>query len=243
MKRLIVLLAMLAIAAPAAATAASVVVTIEDAGVQSADLAGIGATGAIVETFDGGPTGLFTEYDSELGTYSAVNVGAANQYGGADESQYLFVQGTPGSTLTLDTPATYLGFWWSAGSGSNTVELKSEGSTIFTFDTTDVVDFINTNAQDPSAYYGNPNPGFLGRVSHEPYAFINMFAEMVFDTVVFSGGNFESDNHTVAETFNDYHGYEISAPTPPAVPLPAPFLLLTGGMAALAFVTKRRRPA
>ena len=116
MKTITKVLAALAFAAPVMTNAATVTVTIEDPGVQEADLAGIGATGSTVETFDNATLGNFSNYSSVLGTYSAGRIDNANQYGGADETQYLFSQNAPGSTLTLNTAATYFGFWWSAGS-------------------------------------------------------------------------------------------------------------------------------
>ncbi|TDL86849.1 Npun_F0296 family exosortase-dependent surface protein [Meridianimarinicoccus aquatilis] len=240
MKILNTLLAALVIATPVVTHAASVTVTIEDAGVLNADLAGIGATGSAVETFDSVALGKLSGYTSVLGTYSAGQVNKANVYGGAEETPYFYVQNTPGSTLTLNTPATYLGFWWSAGSGGNQVELLSGSSSIFSFNTNDVVSFIKTNAEDPESYYGNPNEGYLGKVSHEPFAFINIFSDMSFDSIVFSGGNFESDNHTIAESYTGFKGTNIN-PSPAPVPLPAPFALLAGGVAAIAFVKRRSR--
>ncbi|MEM1361630.1 MAG: hypothetical protein AAGF94_07930 [Pseudomonadota bacterium] len=96
-----ILLATLVGALPLVAHSASIRVTLEDPGVQTADLAGIGATNAAVETFNDVSTGNLNGYGSVLGIYSAGRVNLADQYGGADESQYLFVRSSPGSTLTL----------------------------------------------------------------------------------------------------------------------------------------------
>lgn len=238
LKRLIVTIAL---AAPVQASAANVTVTIEDPGIQSADLLAIGATGGKIETFDAESIGSFSSYGSTLGTYSGVGrISNHTVWGGAEETPYLYVQGLPGTTLSLDTSMRYFGFWWSAGSGGNQVNLLSGGNSIFSFNTNDVVDFINTNAADPGAYYGNPNPGYAGQVRHEPFAFINMFSDTLFDAISFSGGNFESDNHTVATSYTGIQGTDISqAPSP--VPLPATLALLAGGVAAMTFVSGRRR--
>lgn len=243
MNRLTTLLAALAITMPALTHAATVTVTIEDPGAMQADLDGIGATGAAVETFDAATTGTFSNYSASLGTYSgAGKIHKAGVYGGADATNYLYVQGSPGVTLTLDTAATYLGFWWSAGSGGNQVELLSGGESMFSFNTNDVVDFIKTNADDPTAYYGNPNASYLGAVSHEPFAFINLFSDMTFDSIVFSGGNFESDNHTIAESYTGLRGTNIN-PSPAPVPLPAGVALLGTALSGLIAVRRRKRSA
>ncbi|MEL6167375.1 MAG: PEP-CTERM sorting domain-containing protein [Pseudomonadota bacterium] len=220
------------------AVAATVTVTIEDPGVQQADLAGIGASGGIVETFDAAPRGAFTNLDSALGTYSAGRIDPTNRFGGANESQYLFSQSSPGSTLSLNTAARYLGFWWSAGSVANQVDLINDGSSIFSFDTDDVLDFLAESTTDTQGYYGNPNPAFQGQVNHEPYVFINMFSAEEFDSVVFSGPNFESDNHTVAKSFAKENGTNISP-----VPAPTSLTLMASVLAIGAFVARRRRKA
>lgn len=241
MNRLTTLLAAIAFSTPALTHAATVTVTIEDPGAMQADLDGIGASGAGVETFDAGTAGKFASYSSPLGSYKGIGKTVkAGVYGGAYETNYLYVQGSPGVTLTLDTAATYLGFWWSAGSGGNQVELLSGGKSMFSFNTNDVVDFIKTNADDPKAYYGNPNAGYLGKVSHEPFAFINMFSDTEFDSIVFSGGNFESDNHTVAESYTGLKGTNIN-PAPAPVPLPAGAVLLGSALTGLIAVRRRKR--
>lgn len=236
--RLIPTLTALLMLAPSLAHGASVTVTIGAPGAMEADLAALGATGALVETFDGLGPGTFANYDSVLGTYSAGRVSPATQYGGADATQYLFSLTSPGSVLSLDGPATYFGLWWSAGSVGNQVDLLSGGSEIFSFNTDDVLDFLGSNAPNVEAYFGNPTDQFEGRVRHEPFVFINMFSDMAFDTVVLSGPNFESDNHTVAQHYAQETGTEISA-----VPLPAalPFLVCALGALALAAQWRRRR--
>jgi hypothetical protein len=238
MSRFTSVLAALALALPTLAQAASVTVTIEDPGVMSANLAGIGATDAIVESFDSAPKGNLKSYQSVLGTYSGGKVKNRDVFGGADETPYLYVQGTPGATLSLNVAARYVGFWWSAGSGRNQVELLSGGNSLFSFNTDDVTAFIKTNAADPDAYYGNPNAKYRGMVSHEPFAFINLFSTQAFDTVVFSGGNFESDNHTLASKYDQLSGTNLAP-----IPLPASVSFLLAGLGAMALVARRRRRA
>ncbi|MEM8728665.1 MAG: hypothetical protein AAGF79_02015 [Pseudomonadota bacterium] len=224
------------VALPCLAGASSVTVTIEDAGVMSANTAAFGAQGTSVETFDSAKTGHFSNYSSALGTYSAGRVDATNQYGGANGTQYLFSNSNPGTTLTLDESASYFGFWWSAGSKGNRVDLISDDTNIFSFDTDDVLAFLTDNAANSADYYGNPSPPFQGRVGNEPFVFINMFSDIAFDTVVFSGPNFESDNHTIAKKFTQQTGLNISA-----VPLPPTLLLLISTIGAFVATGRRQR--
>ena len=231
-------LAAFLIAAPSLANAATVTVTIGDPGAMEADLLALGATASAVETFDTLGPGPFTGYASVLGTYSAGKVNTADLYGGASETQYLFSQATPGTTLTLNSPATYFGLWWSAGSGGNRVDLVSGGASIFSFNTDNVLDYLAANVANSGDYFGNPNPSYLGWVGHEPFVFINMFSDTAFDTVILSGGNFESDNHTVLESYTQQTGTSISP-----VPVPASLPLLAGGVGLFAILTRRRRKA
>ena len=230
------LFSLLLAAAPTLTQAASVTVTIEDAGVMEADVSAFGATGSVVETFDDLTRGHFTRYESALGTYSAGRVDATNQYGGADASQYLFSQNRPGTSLSLNTPATYFGLWWSAGSVRNQIDLYSNGMNIFSFNTDDVLTFLTDNADDARAYYGNPNARYAGRVTHEPFVFINLFSDTLFDTVVLSGPNFESDNHTIATHYSRLNGTAIAP-----IPLPSSLPLLAGATAICAIMIARRR--
>ncbi len=229
--------AALLLCVPAAAQSASVSVTIGKAGVMEADQASIGATGLLTETFDSLPTGQFSNFESELGTYSSGRVKPANRYGGAHDSQYLFSLSNPGSTLSLKTSARYFGLWWSAGSVGNSVELIKNGARIFVFNTDDVLDFLDANTSNTADYYGNPNDRFANQVRHEPFVFLNMFSDQPFDAVRLSGRNFESDNHTVAATFARETGTSIS---PVPVPKTLPFLIAAFG--GFAFLSRRRRP-
>ncbi|MEO0486396.1 MAG: PEP-CTERM sorting domain-containing protein [Pseudomonadota bacterium] len=217
------------------AQAATVTITIGAPGEQAVSST-FNATGLVVEDFDSAPQGGLSNYAGAIGTYSSGTVSNANRFGGADESAFI-TTGSP-TTLSLTNSATYFGFWWSAGNAGNTLSFFSGATEIFAFDTNDVVDFLNNNASNASAYYGNPNPGFAGQNGGEAYAYINFFSDTSFDAIQFTGGGFESDNHTVATSYSNTPGVDISP-----VPVPASLPLLGGAMIGMVAWSRRRRRA
>jgi T5SS/PEP-CTERM-associated repeat protein len=93
------------------------------------------------------------------------------------------------------------------------------GSTLLeTFQTSDVINFINAQP-NKTAYYGNPNNG---KDASEPFAFLNFYANpsnpsLTFNRIVFSNvgsSGFEQDNHTLATVYTDIAGMDISSNTP-----------------------------
>lgn len=139
---------------------------------------------------------------SGVGSYDSASVIAANKYGGAGGTGYYLVQSQSvgarvvTTTLTLDTPSSYFGLWWSAGDAKNQLAFYNGSSLVASFNTQTLVNVL------PSSYAGNPNSAFLGQNSGEKYAFLNIYSDsgVVFDKIVFSNigtSGFESDNHTV----------------------------------------------
>jgi hypothetical protein len=133
-----------------------------------------------------------------------------DQWGGANGSKY--VKDPSPLDITFTTAAKYVGFWWSAGNGGNTVNLYSGGSRVAEFTTTYLSTYLNGGSgtvtaldgttYNTSSYYGNPN-GYAPQTPNEPYGYINLFARNgagFFDRVVFSGGGFEFDNITVSSS-------------------------------------------
>ena len=146
---------------------------------------------------------------SGVGSFDALSIAAANLYGGAADAAYpngspYAIQSTSGAlggvsrtTLTLSTPSSYFGMWWSAGDSANVWTFYSGGNQIAQFNVANVTSAL------PAAYFGNPTPGpNHGADAREAFAFINFYgyAGTTFDRIVMSnpqGSGFEYDNVTV----------------------------------------------
>lgn len=217
--------------------------------------------GATTETFNEVPL-VGNEYNSNtlvssIGTYvgnsTRIPIIAADQYGGADNSQYMYVGSRTGGdstivTLTLDSPADYFGFWWSAGDPANEIQVYSGNVLVATFTTQSLTTFLSTPtitalngtqyvSQD---YYGNPNSGpFYGQDSAEPFAYVNLvatgfdFTKIVLTNDATSG--FENDNNSVySGSLNipeDYASFVEVENIPVNTPVPEPdYALLMGAI-------------
>jgi len=140
-----------------------------------------------------------------VGTVNQVYVHSADQYGGANDSNYA-VQSTGGeaagiskSVLTLNSASSYFGLWWSAGDSQNLLQFYSGGT-----NGTLIAQFVSGDMKNlPNTYKGNPNtdPAQAGLDSAEYFAFLNFYGTTgdTWDTIVFSNqgtSGFESDNWT-----------------------------------------------
>lgn len=185
------------------------------------------------------PNGLVTN----VGTFDQAFIQKANQYGGAGGTGNYFDvdQLTAGysqdiqSTLTLNSPQQYLGFWWSAGDPYNVVKFYNGDSLVGTYQTSNVVNYISSiNGQ---GYYGNPSDNFKGQDGGEPFAFLNFYAKgnTQFTKLVFtnnSGTGFEVDNITLAQ------GYQSNKVT--QVPEPSNIVSVLA-LATLGLLSQRKR--
>ena len=184
--------------------------------------------------------------NASLGSYSNLNVKIADKYGGAPsltnsavDTKYNAVVSGNTMTFTLNSPAQYFGMWWSAGDAHNTLEFLSNGVTVFTFTTADVISALAGNT-NKSLYYGNPTTQFLGQNSGEPYAFLNFFGDSntSFNEILLTqpvAATFESDNWTLRDPY--YGAYTNEDPnnlpgTLVAAPEPSESLFLLLGLGA-----------
>jgi PEP-CTERM motif len=175
-----------------------------------------------------------------IGTMDVALIEAANQYGAAGGSGN-YLRG--GSTITFDEAQAYMGFWWSAGDGTNSIELFGEDDASLGFYSTALVsDFINTLSQaERDAYSGNPNQQFLNQNSGEYYSYLNFFGTggTKIKKVTLSGVNFESDNFAFSETAKSTTGRVLSGEAN-EVPEPTSILALMA-VAAVGTASVRRR--
>ncbi len=209
------------------------VVTIEASGVQQSSLftnpTAFGASNVVVEPFDELKAGFISKAvpfagNTALGNYDHLLVVSADAFGGASgKGTYMMVstnvnKASSPTTLTLATPQRYFGLWWSAGDPNNVLSFYSGNTLLETFRTSDVVNFINAQA-NAGAFNGNPN---TGQNKGKPYAFLNFYADpsnpaLTFDRIVFSNvgsARFQQDNHTIAAIYTDISGMDINPATP-----------------------------
>ncbi|MEH2374840.1 Npun_F0296 family exosortase-dependent surface protein [Nostoc sp.] len=229
--------------------ASSFTVSIENAGVQNAQLSNL--VNAHVQTFDAQTTGYstagFQSNDGTLnvGSYKTTLIQNADQYGGAGGTGKYFdvnanISGQTVSTLNLTTAQSYFGLWWSAGDANNVLTFLSKNKVVQTITTADVVSYIG-NLANKASYYGNPNSTFKNQNSGEPYAFINFYdVAGTFDQVQFSnigGTGFESDNHTVATSYKSITGNVVTKAVPESSSLLG--VLVIGFVGASSVMTRR----
>ena len=175
-----------------------------------------------METFDAMSTGLHATADwvspsgTTVGTFTSLDIHAANQYGGAGNTNYA-VTGIGVNTetiLNLTTPSSYFGLWWSAGDAKNVLDFYSgangTGTLLAEFTTANLLKKLTPktvyNVDGTGGYYGNPNivdahTGLATRDTGEPFAFINFFGTpgTAWSSIkVTNNGSsgFEADNYT-----------------------------------------------
>lgn len=233
-----------AVSMAGAAQADTFHVTIEAPGVQQSTAA-FSSKG--VETFDavgqGGGRSFTTDFGTSgviSGSYSGVDVLAADQYGGAGGGgNFASTSGVAGFSLNLSTSdpdgINYFGFWLSALDSGNTLTFSRAGTTLFTFTPVDVLALVG----GAPAYFGNPDAPYKGQNGGQSYVFLNFFdTNGTFDKVTFSEnptiGGYESDNHTVG-FFTKESGTPVGA-----VPEPATWAMMIVGFGAVGAMMRRR---
>jgi uncharacterized repeat protein (TIGR02543 family)/LPXTG-motif cell wall-anchored protein len=194
-------------------------------------------TGAILETFDSGTNGTSCNGTVPIGVISG-NCGFSNgfMYGGATTessspvaggTSTMYATGSGGSpptiTFTFSGARRYLGFWWSAGSPTNTVKFFNGPDEVLALTTADLISLLGSSAgtfgttgsvtaADGSTYvkhhyFGHPrghsqaSPVSRSSVTNgEPFTYLHVFTSggLTFDKVTFSGNGFEFDNLVVS---------------------------------------------
>ena len=217
---------------------AGVTFTLEGAGVQQTTLTG----DMVHENFETLGLGTTQNYAlaNGVGIMDSTKIESANQYGGAGGiGNYL----RGGSTMIFNEAQSYIGFWWSAGDSSNSMELFGEDDTsLGSYSTSLVSDFINALPEaERNAYRGNPNQQFLGQNSGEYYSYLNFFGTegTKIKKMVLSGGNFESDNFAFSTRAKSTTG-EILSGEASEVPEPTTILGLLATAAGMASMRRRQ---
>jgi len=190
-----------------------------------------------------------------IGTYDQVYVRTADSYGGAVDpssnggrSNYLTVNpnlgGLSKTTLTFEEDQKYFGMWWSAGDTQNRLAFyDGNNNLVGNFDSSLLTQTIQ---QMPVAtqnlYKGNPLTSPKQNTG-EYYAYVNFFTtetssirKVVFSNAVSTG--FESDNHSVATSYNSVRG----AGVPEGTAVPEPLTIL-GAATAVGFGVVFKRHA
>jgi len=231
---------------------ASLVLTVENAGVQTSPVAGVNETFDSITVARNYQT-LATavgQLTSSAGQYFAIR--PADQFGGAGGTGNYFALGAdsnPASIgpvmLTFGTPQAYFGFWWSAADSYNQLSLYSSTGLLGSFNAAAALGVIGL---PHSPYLGNPNTSFLGDNLSQPYAYLNFYGTSgtTITSVVFFNGSsivssFEADNFTIDATQQPIHGTPIPGLTA-AAPEPCTVgVAFVGAMGMIAYGWWRRR--
>ena len=189
------------------------------------------AAGAVVEAFTA-PVPILGSGTWAVGNYTATsgNQAAAGQFGGAGGTGHYLSVGAGAISVRLAGDRQYVGFWWSAGDGTNIIRFFDTNNNLLAeFTTASLVSLLSGSGtitaidgqQYPKVdYYGNPNfnPKLNGT---EPYGYINLLLQgtsVRFGRIEIRGSNFELDNIAIADavpvnpTWVDYGTQQITLP-------------------------------
>lgn len=199
--------------------------------VQGPDVSGVD-----IETFDsecpdtwwqgGSNPGIMTgSCSSVIGNFyggASTTSGTPTLGDGTGQTKYGAVYNGASVTVTLDHPASYLGFQWSAGDGNNLLTLFSSGTTVATFTTQDLLAMLyydEMGAWSAEDYFINPA---MDEWIGEPFAYLYLVGTggLTFDSFSISQPihGFEFDNFSVGDapvTINPATTIRIGDETPP----------------------------
>jgi hypothetical protein len=162
----------------------------------------------VTEDFNSLPVGnVAVPYASNVGTITGtLTTFPANQFGGAGGTG----NGAQVADILVTAPANtcykYLGFWWSAGSPGNSIQLLSENDVVLAnFTSEDLYRSLVTNGgNDPcpdatNGYCGNPSDP-VNVTPGEPFAYVNLRFPAGFKKIRLYGTGFEIDNISLSVT-------------------------------------------
>jgi hypothetical protein len=208
------------------------------------------AVGSLTENFDGLASGALSGPGTlAVGAYSTAGISIipADIFGGAG-STGLYAR-TESSPLTITFPMTvrHVGFWWSAASVNDSVQLlDASNNFLASYNLASLLSLVGSqaapnnvtatdgNIYSGSLYFNNPNPSII-TPNNEPYAYVNLSpddASTSIHSILLSGSGFEFDNLTIAA--------QEFPPSLAAAPAPLPLL---GCIAVFRWSRRlRRRP-
>jgi hypothetical protein len=205
------------------------------------------ATTTNVENFNSGlGAGNTTTFNGSgiTGTYSGdFQINVPDQFGGAGGTGMYIDTTTPGGnpgsyTLSLNKGVDYFGLWFSALDAGNILQFFDGSTLLFTFDAASYASLVGNC---PNAYCGNPSGSFAGMDSGQQYAYLNFLDSTGnnITSIVFTEnpavGQFESDNHAIAQNVATIPGTPLN-PTPE----PSTLMLFGTGILGVAGAIRRR---
>jgi len=266
---LLALAASLAVPASLWASAASVYLSapFTQTATDSGTTSGGGYSTASIETFNGFSTGAFTSLTSTaigatLASASGSQIIANGQYGGGLQGNYLGVNSL--LTLTFSTPVSYLGLFWCAVDGGNSLSIYDQNnaligtfnaatfSSILPNNSTSTITAINGTKYNTQNYFGQPtgNAATTGTLANradnsEQFAYLNFLpqngAKISKVTINETGATFESDNYAVLSTAPSALGSFATLGTVGTVPEPSTWAAVATGLLGLTLVHRVRR--
>lgn len=172
-----------------------------------------------VGTYSGGTTSQCSIMKGvpgyRFGGATTTNSDPSSNAGNVNKSDSLLVKNSTGLTITFSHLTNYLGFWWSAGSRGNTVEIWQDSIKVATISTDDLCRIVGSvelpRPNSPAANYYNCNKtsitvNTLGGGTHtysnyyghpadrssildpdEPFTYVHFFGQngMTFNKVIF----------------------------------------------------------
>lgn len=220
-----------------------------------------GFTATSTQNFNAAATGAFTTLSSPIGTYTKVAgapvVRANDMYGGFNQGNYLAVPVGANTSVSLSTPESYFGIFFTAADGTDTISLYDTADALLgTFTAQRLTDFLakptitatNGMSYNSTAYKGQPTTDGSAPTKNtgEYYGYVNFVVTSgnQIGRVAFSkgsGGTFESDNHSVKATAPSFANSTFVDLGP--VPEPGAVAMVTLGAFAIggALILRRRR--